>query len=168
MPCFFVVSSLQIKFSGTRSKLTALDLQCRTTSEVGVVFSQNISEFLGWYDLCVVSLAQPPPYPKFPVRSNWWTAWLILPARFFHVCHWSVGESAFPDVFCHIAAKPHPDRLSIKVNLLFLDFSYQNGERFFWITRPFWFASKCFEPASGFQLHKSNQCWPLPSREFLL
>ena len=39
---------------------------------------------------------------------------------FCHVCHRSVGESAFPDVFREIITKPHPAGLSVNANLLFL------------------------------------------------
>ena len=87
-----VAHLFQIGFSGTRSKFTAPNLRCRMTSEVGVVFSQTFSEFLVWFDLCVVSLAQPHPYPKFPVISNGWIPWSVCPARFLlcfpSVCRW--------------------------------------------------------------------------------
>ena len=72
-PCpLFVAPSFETMSSGTRNKSTALNSLCRMTLEVGIIFSETFSEFLGLYDWCAVFLAQPSPSPKFLVRSNQW------------------------------------------------------------------------------------------------
>ena len=87
---------------------------------------------------------------------------------FCHVCHQSVSEYAFPDVFRHIITKPHPSGLSVNVNLLFLDFSDHDGAYLCCIKRLFDLLLNCLILIPGFNSRKSNQRYPLPSRELLL
>ena len=74
LPCprpVCVSPSFQTMISGTNDKSTALDLRCHTTLEVGVGFIK-LFRISGLIWLMRFFLAQPPPYPKFPVRSNGW------------------------------------------------------------------------------------------------
>ena len=89
------------------------------------------------------------------------------PLSFCHVYHWYVVESAFPDVFHNIVAKPHPAGLSVKVNLLFLDCVDHNGAYLCCITSPFDLLLIFFNLLPVFNSTKSNQRRPLPSCEFL-
>ena len=89
-----------------------------------------------------------------------------MPLSIFHVSHRSVGESAFPDVFRDIVAKPHPSGLSINVKLLFLDCGDHNDVHLCCITRIVNLLPIVLNLLSGFNTTKSNQSRPLPSCEF--
>ena len=86
---------------------------------------------------------------------------------FCHAFHWSVGEPVFPDVLRNIVAKPHPDGLSVKVNLLFLYCGDHNGAHLRCITSLFGLLPVFLNLLPDFNSTKSNQRRPLPSCEFL-
>ena len=147
-------------FSGTRNKSTALDLRCRTTLEFDVVFSQNISDFLGGYDWCIIFLSEPPLYPKFTVRSNEWKKWLICPDQFL-LC--------LPSVRRWICIYRCLLRHRFQTTLRFTVYQHQLVVPWLrwtqWCTpllhhETFIFASKWFEPSSRFQHHKTQSAPP--------
>ena len=89
------------------------------------------------------------------------------PLSFCHVFHRSVGESAFPDVFYDIVAKPHPAGLSVNINLLLLDWDDHNGANLRCIRRLFYLLPNFLNLLWGFNTTKSNQRHPLPRCEFI-